>query len=112
MSVVGTTIHKLDGTAFYSPSFPRGGLAATFVANVTHLSGTPTVAIEVEHRNQDDTSWTSGATFAAITTTGVKTADGQNLLEILRFKYTFDAGDAATDAIHLIMQAPTWRPYV
>jgi hypothetical protein len=42
---------------------------------------------------------------------GVATKDLTGCEEIVRFKYSFDAGDAATDGIHFLMQAPSWRPY-
>ena len=110
--IIGTTVFKLDGTAYYSPEFPRGGLAATFVCDVTHLQGTPTVTITIEHRNHDGTSWATAGTFASITAIGVKTADDvTDIQEVVRFKYEFDAGDQADDAIHFLMQAPSWRPY-
>ena len=109
--VVGTTIFKLDGNPYHSPSFPRGGLAGTFVVRTTHVSGSPTVTITVEHRNAEDTSFSSAGTFANITATGTTEVDLSSLKEIVRFKYEFDVGDDATDAIHFVMQLPSWRPY-
>jgi len=109
--IVGTTVFKLDGSNYYSPEFPRGGLAATFAMDVTHLEGSPTVTVTVEHRNHDETSWTDFGTFASITTTGAKSVDITGAKEVLRFRYTFDAADASTDGMHFLMMAPSWRPY-
>lgn len=110
--VVGTTLFKLDGNAYYSPSFRRGGLAATFALNVTHMTGSPTVTVTIQERNEDETSWSDPGVFASITSTGAKQVDlAGPLKEVLRFKFTFDGGDDATDAVHLLMQAPSWRPY-
>ncbi len=110
--IIGTTLFKLDGgTAYYSPEFPRGGLSATFVVDVTHLVGTPTVVLSIEHRNPDETTFSALGTFANITTVGVKDIDLTGCKEVLRFKFEFDAGDAATDGIHFLMMAPSWRPY-
>ena len=109
--IIGSTLFKLDGTEYYSPSFPHGGLGATFLCDVTHLEGSPTVTITVEHRTEEETSFTSLAVFTSITTVGLKTLDAGSIKEVVRFKYEFDAGDAATDAIHFAMMAPSWRPY-
>ena len=109
--VVGTTLFKLDGNAYYSPQFPRGGLGATFVIKVEQISGAPTFKVSVEHRNEDETSWATAGTFTDITATGLSDLSVSSLKEIVRIKYAFDAGDDATDAVHFLMQAPTWRPY-
>jgi hypothetical protein len=109
--VVGTTLFKMDGNAFFSPEFPRGGLAATFSLDITNLVGSPSVTITIQHRNSDDTSFSDAGDFGALSTLGAHTKDQGSLKEILRFKYEFDAGDAATDGIHFLMQAPSWRPY-
>jgi hypothetical protein len=111
MAVVGTTIFKMDGNPYFSPQFPRGGLAGTFSADVMLLVGSPTVTITVQTRNSEDTSWTDLGAFSAITATGAASVDLTGCEEILRFKYTFDAGDDATDGVHFLMQAPAWRPY-
>ena len=79
--------------------------------DVTQIVGAPTVLITIQHRNSDDTTFSDLTAFSAITATGVKTTDQAGCKESLRFKYAFDAGDDATDGMHLMMQAPTWRPY-
>ena len=109
--IVGTSSFKMDGNDYFSPQFPRGGLAATFAMDVTQIVGAPTVTVTVQHRNADETTFTDLGAFAAATATGARTVDLTGCKEILRFKYTFDAGDDATDGMHLLMQAPTWRPY-
>jgi hypothetical protein len=109
--VVGTTLFKMDGNAYFSPSFPRGGLAATFAVDVTQIAGTPSFTITVQTRNAEDTTWTDLGTFTAITATGASQKDLTGLKEIVRFKYAFDAGDDPTDGLHFLMQSPSWRPY-
>ena len=109
--IVGTTLFKMDGNAYYSPEFPRGGLAATFAVDVTHLVGSPTVTITVQTRNSEDTGWTTLGSFSAITSTGAASVDLTGVQEIVRFEVSFDAGDDATDGIHFLMMAPSWRPY-
>jgi hypothetical protein len=106
------TLFKMTGNSpYFSPQFPRGGLAGSFSANVTHLVGAPTFTITVEHRNSEDTSWTSLGAFSSITAVGAVDVDLTGCKEILRFKYAFDAGDDEGDGVHLLMQAPAWRPY-
>lgn len=112
--VIGTTIFHLDGAAYYSPEFGRGGLSATFSVDVTHLNltGATSVLITVEHRNSEDTSWGSAGSFAGIATLGPAQLDASDLKEIVRFKYEFTGGTpVAADAVHFLMQAPSWRPY-
>ena len=109
--VIGTTLFKMDGNSYYSPEFPRGGLAATFAADVTNLVGSPTFTISVEHRNADETSFSTLGQFDAITAVGPDNKDLSVIKEIVRFKYDFDATDDATDGVHFLMMAPSWRPY-
>ncbi len=109
--IVGTSIFKMDGTAYLSPDFGRGGLAAAFAVDVTQVVGTPSVTITVQHRNSEDTTYTDLGSFTAITAAGLYPLDLTGIKEIARFEYEFDAGDASTDGIHFLMQAPSWRPY-
>ena len=109
--IVGTTIiHPGDTTAYYSPSFPRGGEAANFSLDVTHLVGTVTFVVDIEHKNLEDTTWASAGTFTAITATGVQVKDLTGLKEEIRIKFAFSAGSAG-DFVHVIVAAPAWRPY-
>ena len=67
----------------------------------------------VEHRNSDETTFaavTAGSTTA--TSTGVIKWDvTAGLKEVVRIAVEFDGGDESTDAIHFLVQAPSWRPY-
>jgi hypothetical protein len=112
--IVGTTVFYLDGNSYYSPEFPRGGLAALFTVDVTHivLGGAGQVDVLVEHRNTEDTTWSTAGTFSAISSIGAKTLDVTGLKEVVRLSFAFSGGTpAATDAIHFLIQAPSWRPY-
>ena len=111
MSVVGTSLLKADGNPYYGPSFPRGGLAGTFPFDITHISGGPTFRIEVEHRDEHDTSFTVAGTIGGITAANPVSVDITGIKQIVRYKYTFDAGDDPTDMVHFVAQAPSWRPY-
>ena len=109
--IVGTLITVMGGvTPFYSPSFPRGSEAALFSLEVTHKMGSsPSLAVAIEHKNEDDTTWASAGSFAAITTTGVPTKDVSGLKEELRLSFLPTGTDG--DAFHVLVPAPAWRPY-
>jgi hypothetical protein len=110
--VIGTTIFKGDGSPYFSPSFPRGGLAGAFSLQARNIFGTPSMTATLQHRNADETSFADVASFDPVTAIGSVALNAGNLKEILRFKYAFDAGDASTDGVHFVMQTPSWRPYV
>jgi hypothetical protein len=96
--------------AYLSPEFPRGGLAAVFTVETTHLKGNPTLVVKVEHRNEDETSWATAGTFSNITTKTVTTLDVSTIKEIVRLSFEYSAG-VAGDFFHVIVPAPAWRPY-
>lgn len=108
--VVGTTLLVLDRQPYFSPSFPRGGLAATFAVKVDQFVGVTTFDIEVEHRDEDDPLFSSAGAFASITGDGPFNVDLGGLKQIVRFKYTFTGG-SSSDGVHFYMQSPSWRPY-
>lgn len=112
--LVGTTIiHSDTGTdAYYTPSFPRGGLSANFSVDVTHIAAASslTLSIKVEHKNEDDTSWTAAGTFTGISSKGVNVLDVSDLKEDVRLSFTFSAG-AEGDFVHVVIGPPAWRPY-
>jgi len=108
--IVGTTVFKLDGNTYYSPEFPRGGLAATFSVDLTHLLSIGFL-IGIETRNTEDTAWTPLGSFPTLSSVKAESVDLTGLKEMVRFAYTFDAGDPPTAAVHFLMQAPSWRPY-
>ena len=105
----GFNLFVMGGTALYSPSFGRGGEAAVFSAETLAKIGAPSLALEVEHKNTEDTTWTSVGTFTSITTLGVATKDISGLKEELRFKFTLTGTDG--DAFNLLIAEPAWRPY-
>ena len=109
--IVGTQITVMGGTVpYYSPSFPRGGEAALFSLEVTHKWGTsPSLAVTIEHKNMEDVSWATAASFSAITATGVATKDISGLKEEIRISFLPTGTDG--EAFHVIVPAPAWRPY-
>ena len=108
--IVGQQITVMGGSPFYSPSLPRGGEAAVFSLETTHKMGTsPSLAVSIEHKNEDDTTWAAAGAFTAITATGVSTKDISGLKEECRFVFTPTGTDG--DAFHVVVAAPAWRPY-
>lgn len=108
--IVGTTIFRLDGNAFFSPAFPRGGEAAVFTVETTHVSSSPTFDVTIQHKNEDDTSWADLASFTSITAIGISTKDVTGIKEMVRLKFTFTT-TGADDAVHIIVPGPAWRDY-
>ena len=107
--ITGFWTFVAGGTALYSPTLGRGGEAAVFSAETLAKIGAPSLALEVEHKNTEDTTWTSAGTFTSITTLGVATKDISGLKEELRFKFTMTGTDG--DAFNLLVPTPAWRPY-
>jgi len=108
--IVGTTIFRFDGNPYYSPAFPRGGEAAVFTVETTHVSSSPTFDVTIQHKNEADTSWTDLGAFTSITAVGISTKDVSDIKEMVRLKFSFTT-TGADDAVHIIVPAPAWRPY-
>jgi len=110
--IIGEVISKGDGTTQYSMTFPRAGLAATFIINVLQRIGStpPSLAVTVEHKNHDDTLFTNAGSFAAITSIGLHDLDVTALKEELRFTFTVTATQVY-EGYRIDMLTPVWRPY-
>ena len=105
---IGVTMIK-SASSYYSPTITRRGCIGIFTVDVMINEGAATLDIDIEHKNNDDTSWaTSGTTFVQWTgTTGYKTAEVSGLKEMIRFKY--DVGGDAGDFVHVLVHQPIWR---
>jgi hypothetical protein len=109
--VVGTTLFKLNGDPYFSPQFNRGGNAAQFSIEVFQLAGASVaMACDVEHKNADDTSFTTLVSFASLVAATTYNAGAGGIKEQLRFKYTV-SGAASTCGISFNVLAPQWKPY-
>jgi hypothetical protein len=108
---VGTLFMRGSGGDYNSPTFPRGGLAATFAIEVFMLGGTsPTLECDVEHKNIEDTSFTTAGSFASMTTAGVKYLDVASLKEEVRLVFTV-GGSPSANMVYANVLPPQWRPY-
>jgi len=108
--LLGQYLFKGGGITIYGPTFPRGGLGAIFTACILQMLGTPTLTITVEHKNIEDTTWTTLGTFSSITTLGNYTKDLSNIKEQVRFAY-MTTGTNDWEGFLVNMTAPAWRPY-
>lgn len=101
---------KGDGSTQYSPTFPRGGLSATFVAQILQLVGSPSLSIDVEHKNIEDTSFVNAGTFSPVTIVSNPTLAVSSLKEQIRFSFTISATNE-WEGLLFNMLAPAWRMY-
>ena len=85
-------------------------LAALFTCQVLQLSSTATLDVTVEHKNLEDTSFSTLGTFTQFVTAIVKTTSLAGIKEQFRFKYEV-GGSNACDAVRVRMDDPAWRPY-
>jgi len=107
--IVGVTLFALSGSAYYSLPFSRRGDAGLFSIYVQQVSENPTMTVDVEHKNVEDTAWLTAGSFSAITTTGMATKDVSALKEQVRYKITITA-TSPTAAVHFYIDRPSWRP--
>ncbi len=110
--LIGRYIQKLSGLTQFSPPFPRGGQGALFSLEILSApGGARSLDVFVQHKNQQDTTWTTLGHFTIIGTAGVKTLALSGFLETLRLGYSI-AGAASQpfDVFYVNVPAPTWRP--
>src|SRR5262245_6090346 len=106
--VIGDVIGKHTAAVYTAPSRRISG-SATFGVNVLQVGGTTsgTLNIDIEHRNNIDDTWTTAASFSAITSTGVYTQVATTLKELVRLKFSQTTGSA--DAfMRVAILAPVW----
>jgi len=105
--IIGTTLLMLDGNPYYSPAFPKGGDAATFAVQVSHISAT-SLTVTVQHRTSEETTWSDAGTFTGLTAVGIGTKDISALKELVRFKFV--VAGASDTGVHVFVSPPSWRP--
>ena len=93
MSVIGTTLLKSSAAYVTRPEATRA-LNGVFSVNIRNIESSASVNITVQHRNRDDTSWTSAGTFSEETTTGIKTASVGSLKELVRLSISIGGTNA------------------
>jgi hypothetical protein len=111
--LIGEYIMRLTGLDQFSSPFGRGGQNAVFSIDVLDVPANgAALAIDVEHKNLEDTTWTTLGSFSSITSTGVKTLGVTGAKEMLRFNYSLSGGSGpdAADSFYINTLAPVWRP--
>jgi hypothetical protein len=109
---IGDYIMRLTGLDQFSPPFMRRGQGALFSVDVLAVpSNGAGLLIDVEHKNEGDTVWSSLGSFTTITSTGVKTLDLTGAKEMLRFNFSISGGSGASpaDTFYIDVLAPVWR---
>ena len=72
---------------------PRGGSRAFFTVDVVVMTGTlPVLSIVVEHKNREDTTFTTAGTFDTFTVPGMQKKKVSDLKEDVRLSFTMEAG--------------------
>ena len=75
------------------------------------LAGTsPTLECDVEHKNAEDTAFTTAGSFTSMTTAAVHKLDVSTLKEQIRLVFTV-GGAVGTNMVYANVLAPIWRPY-
>lgn len=62
------------------------------LVSVEQATGPISLVINIEHKNVVDETWKNGATFNTITAAGEQKAVVENVLELVRLKFTLSAG--------------------
>jgi len=110
MGLLGELLLRNDA-ATYTTAIPRLADSATFRIDVVTFhdaGGSPSVTVTIEHRNQNENNWSTAETFTAITTTGLASRTVSGLRDLVRLKFQFTAGPAASYARFLILP-PIWE---
>lgn len=107
--VVGGYYRRFGGSAQYSPTFGRGGNAALFAVEIFAVDASTSLTVTIEHKNEEDTSWTTLATLSTMTS-GVNTVDASAIMEQLRYAFVVNASNAF-NSVYANVLAPAWRPY-
>jgi hypothetical protein len=112
--LIGQTLYAPNtdpGTTYYTPWFPRQGDAFTAVIEVLRDSGSFTLDVTVQTKNQEssDASLSSlGATYS-ITAVGTDTQLRSGSLELVRYRLVLAAA-GSPQWIHLRINPPQWQP--
>jgi len=107
--VVGNYYRRFGGSPQYSPTFGRGGNAALFGVEILACDASTSLTVTVEHKNAEDTSWTTLTTLSTLTA-GVNVSDVTGIKEQLRYAFVVN-GASAYLSVYANVLAPAWRPY-
>ncbi len=96
----------------YTPVVERESITAAFTVEVLQVSGTsPSLAIDVEHKNHDEASWAVAGSFTALTAVGTGAKVIKGLKEQVRLALTMSGtGGLGPDAwMRVVVYPPLWQ---
>jgi hypothetical protein len=105
--IVGDLLLFMAGDPYFGQPMGRSTCKAIFAVQVTNVAGPPTLVVTIEHRNNDDTSWTAAGAFPPIAAAGTFSLQLSGLKELVRYRYQFSAG-AAADGMYVFGASPQW----
>ena len=105
--IVGDLLLVMNGDSYFGPPIARSTLQANFSVQVSNRTGTSVLVVDIQHRNRDDGSWSGAVTLVTISANGVYTGSASGLKELIRYKFTFTAGNPA-DGMYVYAAAPQW----
>lgn len=81
-----------SSTYVYSPAFARGGSRLLVPFEVLDVSGGCQVDVDVEHKNFDDTSWSTAGSFSSMNSAGLSTLTVDDPKEEVRLRVLLSMG--------------------
>lgn len=109
--IIGFFVFRGTGGGRNSPTFPRGGMAATFIIDLLDLWGPGVnLACDVEHKNTEDTAFALAGSFAGMGAINVFKLDVSGIKEEVRLVFRVGGSDP-TNGVYLNVPEPSWRPY-
>ncbi len=97
------------GETAYTPPFPRGGSQAVLGFDLLERTASAILAVEIQHKNSADTSWTSVGAFGSTSTTGLKSAHVSQLKEQVRLEFEVTGGLNWDERVRVKLLAPSWQ---
>jgi hypothetical protein len=100
-------------TVLFTEWFDRQQTNAVMTYEVVQLIGTPTLTVDVYHKNRDEVGNGAQVSVSWTTSNGMTYGDAENLEEMIRFKVSLEAtaslaAGAAIEAAFLRILMPTW----
>jgi hypothetical protein len=106
MSLIGELLFK-STTAVYTGMTSRGGYAGEFYVDVLQLESSATVDIDIEHKNFNEDTWATAASFTQISTATRHQKAASDLRQEVRLKVTVSGSAGAW--VRVLFLPPVWK---